>query len=312
MDQKTKEILEKQQNRFAGKHTAVKICTWAKNSLREQGVCYKQKFYGINSHRCVQMSPAVGFCHNRCIFCWRPLEYNEGIDMKEFDDPKVIIDNCITEQKKLLMGFGGNDNVDKDKLKESMNPLHFAISLTGEPTIYPKLSELIADLNTRKFSTFVVTNGMEPKVLKNIEPPTQLYLSVDAPSKELFEKIDQSILKDGWDRLNQSLIILNDLNKTTRTAIRFTLIKGLNMEQPEKWAKTIEIAKPMFVEVKAYMHVGFSKDRLKMENMPIHSEVKEFAKEIIKHSDYKIVDEHERSRVVLLMKEDFDGRVMVF
>jgi tRNA wybutosine-synthesizing protein 1 len=312
MDEKTKEMLIKQQNRFAGKHTAVKICTWAKNSLRDNGVCYKQTFYGIKSHRCVQMSPTVGFCHNRCIFCWRPLEYNEGIIMKEFDDPIEIIDGCIDEQKKLLMGFGGNDIVDKSKLKEAMEPKHFAISLTGEPTLYPKLNELIKELHNRKYSTFVVSNGMEPGVLKNLEVPTQLYLSVDAPNKDLFEKIDRSVMKDGWDRLNESLKIINKLNDKTRTALRFTLIKGLNMQNPKEWAEKIDLAKPMFVEVKAYMHVGFSKQRLKMENMPTHSEVKEFSKEILKHSDYKIIDEHERSRVVLLMKEDFDGRVMTF
>ena len=68
----------------------------------------------------------------------------------------------------------------------------------------------------------------------------------------------------------------------------------------------------MFVEVKAYMWVGMSRERLEQHNMPLHEEVKQFALEIAKHSNYKIIDEHEPSRVVLLMKEDFEGRVMKF
>ena len=68
----------------------------------------------------------------------------------------------------------------------------------------------------------------------------------------------------------------------------------------------------MFVEVKAYMWVGYSRERLEQKNMPEHNEVKEFALEVAKHADYKLIDGHEPSRVVLLMKEDFEGRVMRF
>ena len=32
----------------------------------------------------------------------------------------------------------------------------------------------------------------------------------------------------------------------------------------------------------------------------------------LNNSDYKLIDEHKPSRIVSLMKEDFDGRVMKF
>ncbi|MEK6946029.1 MAG: 4-demethylwyosine synthase TYW1, partial [Nanoarchaeota archaeon] len=63
---------------------------------------------------------------------------------------------------------------------------------------------------------------------------------------------------------------------------------------------------------KAYMWVGMSRERLEQENMPLHDEVKQFALEIANYADYKLIDEHEPSRVVLLMKKDFEGRVMKF
>lgn len=311
MDKKTEDLLVKQQYRIAGKHSAVKICTWTKNSIRDKGVCYKERFYGIKCHRCVQMSPSVGFCHNRCVFCWRPLEYNEGDRMLEHDEPEAVIERCIQGQKELLTGFGGNENANMSKLKEAMNPKHFAISLTGEPTLYPQLNELIQLLHKKGITTFVVTNGMEPETLHNIEAPTQLYLSVDAPDEELFKKIDQPTI-DGWPRLMQSLEAMKELGSRTRTCLRFTAIKGLNMVRPEKWAEIISKANPKFVEVKAYMHVGFSKKRLKLENMPTHDEVLDFSEHIAESAGWKIIDQHRRSRAVLLMQEDSDDRIMDF
>ncbi len=304
MKDKVKQLLEKQQYRFAGRHTAVKICTWTKNSIRNKGVCYKERFYGISSHRCVQMSPSIGFCHNRCIFCWRPIEYTEGTVMTATDKPKEIIEKCIEQQKVLLTGFGGNDNADKKKLAEADKPKHFAISLSGEPTLYPKLNSLIKELHKQGYSTFVVTNGMEPGKLAGLEPPTQLYLSVDAPNKELFLKIDQPAVDDAWQRLMDSLDTVRRLGTKTRTCLRLTMIKGLNMVHPEEWAELIAMAKPWFVEVKAYMFVGFSKKRMKRENMPLHSDIKAFSKKIAEHSGYRIADQEPRSRVVLLVRDD--------
>jgi tRNA wybutosine-synthesizing protein 1 len=308
-----KKLLEKQQYGFSGKHSAVKICTWTKKSIRDEGICYKEKFYGIRCHLCCQMTPSVGYCQNRCIFCWREMEHTIGTSMDEpFDDPKEIIDNCILKQRKLLSGFGGTKKTNLTKLKAAQEPMHFAISLTGEPTLYPKLNELIKEIHSRGKTSFLVSNGMQPEVIRNIEPPTQLYISVDAPNKELFDKIDATVVKDGWDTLNKTLEVLKEIKNKTRTTLRFTMIKGMNMTDPEGWAERINISEPLFIEVKAYMFVGSSRMRLNMENMPMHHEVKEFAEEICHFCDYKIIDEKEESRVVLLTKEDFDGRIMQF
>ncbi len=311
-ERQLRKLLEKQQYDFAGRHTAVKICTWTKKSLKDEGVCYKQKFYGINSHRCVQMSPTVGYCTNKCIFCWREMDLTLGHGMTEIDDPGEIIDNCIKSQRKLLSGFGGNQKVNRQKLEEAMNPIHFAISLTGEPTLYPKLNELIGKLHKRGMSSFVVSNGQLPEKIRDIEPPTQLYISVDAPNESLFYEIDRPILEDAWERLLKTLNYLKSLKSKTRTTLRLTLIKGINMTDVEGWASLISIAEPLFIEVKAYMFVGSSRERLKITNMPRHHEVLSFAKKIAEASGYRVIDDKQESRVVLLMKKDFDGRIMKF
>ena len=55
-----------------------------------------------------------------------------------------------------------------------------------------------------------------------------------------------------------------------------------------------------FVEVKAYMCVGSSRERLTLDNMPSFAEVKEFAKKIGDECGKELVNESEISRVVLL------------
>ena len=232
------------------------------------------------------------------------------------DDPETIIDESIAAQRKLLSGFGGNPRVNKRKFKEAQEPMHFAISLTGEPTIYPKLPELIKRLHERNKTTFLVTNGMYPDMLDRLERenalPTQIYISLSAPNKEMFLDIDKPVFKDAWERLMRSFDFLARVKNKTRTVIRVTLIKGINMITPEEYAKVLLRANPTFIEVKAYMYVGYSRKRLEMSNMPSHKEVKEFAIKIAKHMGYKIIDDKPVSRVVLLMKEDFPGRIMKF
>jgi tRNA wybutosine-synthesizing protein 1 len=60
------------------------------------------------------------------------------------------------------------------------------------------------------------------------------------------------------------------------------------------------------------MFVGASRLKLSMENMPRHPEVVEFSKRIAEHSKYRIIDEHEPSRVTLMMKKDLPERIMKF
>ena len=84
------------------------------------------------------------------------------------------------------------------------------------------------------------------------------------------------------------------------------MLKEWNMTEPERYAELIKQGDPDFVEVKAYMFVGASRQRLSMANMPYHTEVKEFAEEVVKHlPGYSVADEHEPSRVVLLAKDEF-------
>ena len=301
LNKKQVEKLESSGYRFVGSHNhaAAKICHWTKQSILDKGVCYKEKFYGIESHRCLQMAPAVPNCQQKCEFCWRDLSYTQTQWEGEYDDPKTIIDEAVKAQNNLLCGFFGNDKANKEKLEESKTPTNAAISLAGEPMLYPEIDELIAEFNRRNFTTFVFSNGQCVDKLKNLEnEPYQLYLSLDAPTKKIYNDVCQPQISEGWDNLNQSLDTLASFN--SRTCIRTTCVKGRNMTNPEKYAELIKKASPDFVEIKAYMCVGSSRHRLTPDNMPTFDEVKSFAQKIGENCGKKIVNESEVSRVVLL------------
>ncbi|PLW79413.1 4-demethylwyosine synthase TYW1 [Candidatus Woesearchaeota archaeon] len=312
VSEKSKANLEKQQYEFIGSHSAVKICDWTKKSIRGEGTCYKEKFYGIRAHLCCQMSVSVDFCQHACQFCWRELGETKIVMDGVVDDPKSVFEKSGPAQAHQLVGFYGNEKADKKKLDEAKDPMHYAISLTGDALIYPKLNEFIKKLHENGKTTFVVTNGMLPEKIESMEMPTQLYISVDAPNKEVYKEIDRPLYIDGWERLQKTLEVLKTLKSKTRTTLRLTIIKGMNDFDVDGWAEQILKSDPTFIEVKAYMFIGSSRQRLTIENMPRHLEIVEFAKKLCEKTGYKIIDEQVSSRVVLLMKEDLPDRIMKF
>lgn len=284
------------------KHSAVKLCTWLKRSIRTGGkeFCYKQKFYGIASHRCLQMTPALPFCTLSCLFCWRDTRINYAEWKGDFDSPEEIVDFAIKAQRELLTGLGGVEHSEKH-LKEAFEPKHAAISLDGEPTLYPKISELIEEFHRRDFTTFLVTNGTNPEVLEKITLPTQLYVSMSSCNEEMFKRINRPLKRGLWEKYLETLELFHSLN--TRRVIRMTLYR-LNAIEPEEYAKLITKAEPDFIEVKAAMSVGYARiqNRFKYEDMLRHEEIKKFAEKLSELTGYPIRNEKINSRVVLLSK----------
>ena len=299
----TRAALYSQGYRFVGNHSAVKTCLWCANALRSQGTCYKHRFYGINSWRCVQMTPALGFCNYRCEWCWRDISYAEKEWHGEMDSPKEIVDGCIEEHKKLLTGFKGFEKTDMQRFREAMNPKHFAISLSGEPTLYPELPALIKELDSRNITSFVVSNASQPEMIKKLleTQPTQMYFTLPAPNNETFTTSCHPLEENSWERMMESFAMLKKFN---RSVVRLTLTKGVNLESPEEYAELLQKFKPNFIELKGYMALGFSRKRVGPKGMPLHLEVKEFAEKLNNILGYTPADESAPSRVALL----WDGK----
>ncbi len=288
-------------------HTAVKLCHWTKESIKtgEKSFCYKQKFYGIKSHRCLQMTPSLPFCNLCCQFCWRDVSLRNSEWEGEIDSPEEVIEKSIEAQRQLLSGLGGVPH-SKKHLKEAYDPNQVAISLDGEPTLYPKIGELIECFHKKGFTTFLVTNGTNPEKLEDLSKsnqlPTQLYMSLSANSENMFKEINKPLQENLWQKINKTLELFSKLK--TRKIIRLTLIKNMNLVEPEKYAGLIKKSQADFIECKAAMPIGFAKSqgRLKFEDMASHQEIKEFSIKLAKNLGYGVVDEKEDSKVVLLSK----------
>jgi len=300
--------LRNQKYHMVGNHSAVKRCKWLNEALTRNRACYKQKFYGIKSHQCIQMSPSVFCCNQECLFCWRAQEgdlkikYNlNKIPLQ--DQPEEIIKGLFKAQSSIISGYAGNNNVDWRKLSEAARPKHVAISLTGEPTLYEFLGELLELLHKKGLTSFLVSNGTLPsRLLDLIEEPSQLYISLCAPNREVFRRLCKPKKPGLWGRLNETLNFLSSFN--CPTAIRITLVEGYNMENIEEYAKIIDKACPTYIETKAYMHIGFSNLRLDYHRMPKYDRIQEFSSNLSKKTGYKIIDQSRDSRVVLLSKRE--------
>lgn len=297
MDQAYRDLLIKQQYRLYKDHSAVKLCHWMKESMIRDRHCYKQDFYGVQSHRCLQMTPALNECDHRCTFCWRVQEHDFAVD--EWAEPKEMLDNLIEQQRKLISGFKGDPRCDLERFKEAQNPNQVAISLAGEPITYPYLSDLLKECHSRGMTTFLVTNGTYPERLEALdELPMMLYVTVAAPNESVYRQVCRPKVSDGWNRLMRTLDLLPSLD--TRTIIRHTLVKGANMGWLDEYAALDRRADTDLVEPKGYVFVGGSRTRLSMDCMPSFAEIKDFSRQLGDRIGKSIINEREDSRVVLL------------
>ena len=170
-------------------------------------------------------------------------------------------------------------------------------------------------LETTK-SIFLVTNGQEPDMIQRLVDedalPTQLYLSTNAADQESFLKINKPRYDDSWKRWNRTLDMFSTLD--TRTVLRITLIRNWNdsHEMIPSFAEMFDKSNPHFIEIKSYMHIGRSTNRLEHENMLDMDEVRNFATSISQNSDrFSVMDESEISRIVILQnKKRFTERYL--
>ncbi|NLZ30038.1 MAG: 4-demethylwyosine synthase TYW1 [Methanomicrobiales archaeon] len=273
---------------------AVKPCMWNKRALRGGDMCYKAQFYGIESHRCVQMTPTLR-CNQQCLFCWRSFEHE--VTEEEECPPAEIIESLPRLQKKALSGYKVSPYVTPERFAEALSPTMVAVSLSGEPTCYSHLPELIDGLNAEGYTTFLVSNGTRPDVLDRCRP-YQTYVSLDAPDRETYLRLCRP-REDYWDLVQESLAGL----ASRRSVIRTTVVRGYNDFAPEGYAAIYQDSGARFVEVKGYMYLGYSRNRLQKDQMPKHRDVRAFAAEIADHCDYFIKDESPVSRVVCLERD---------
>lgn len=116
------------------------------------------------------------------------------------DEPDVIVKGAMEGHYKMLKSMKGVPGVLPERFEEGMQIRHCALSLVGEPIMYPKINEFVSLLHEKRISSFLVTNAQFPEQIKSLVPVTQLYVSIDSGTKEGLKKIDRPLFSDFWER----------------------------------------------------------------------------------------------------------------
>lgn len=297
--------LEKQGYALIGTHSAVKLCRWTKSALRGRGFCYKDACFGILSHRCMEFTPSVA-CASKCVFCWRHHTNPTARSFQwEHDPPEFLIDAGIHRHQQMVKMMRGVPGVIPQRMEEAMNVRHCALSLVGEPIMYPELNKFLKLCHERRISTFLVTNAQFPDQMETLTPCTQLYLSIDASTPEDLKKIDRPVHEDYWERFMRCIKLLARVPQ--RTVFRLTLVHEYNTRHLKEYADLVREGQPQFVEVKAFTFCGTSDaSELTIKHAPFHSEVVQFCKDLVAFlPGYEIACEHEHSCMILIARTHF-------
>jgi len=240
--------------------------------LHDRGGCYKHIFYGIMSYRCMETTPNLA-CANRCVFCWR--HHTNPISKKwrwMKDSPEILLEQSLKNHYKLINRIKNSSQVKKKLFKKAHLVKHCALSLVGEPIMYPNIQDYVDLLHNKGISTFMVTNGQFPDKILKLGPITQFYISVDASTKKSLQKIDRPLFEDFWERFLKSITALK--KKKQRTVYRLTLVKKYNMKECSNYASLIAFGKPSFIEIKGMTYCGKSSGyQIEMGNIPWHRDM---------------------------------------
>ncbi|MFX1490401.1 MAG: radical SAM protein [Promethearchaeota archaeon] len=177
---------------------------------------------------------------------------------------EVLINRSLTTPDEIMQAHS-----------EAMTPNHAAISLDGEPLLYPRISEFIEEFRNRHMTTFIVTNGTLPERIEKLEHlPTQLYITLPAPNEQVYKKVCRPMIKNGWDKISNSLDLLESL--PSRTLVRLTAVNKLNIsdEYINDYAKIIEKSNPDFFEIKGFTLQA--RALLINQRLKSHTQVKEY------------------------------------
>ncbi|MHA1718794.1 MAG: radical SAM protein [Promethearchaeota archaeon] len=237
------------------------------------------------------------------------------------EDNYILHDNLVDKvrthegiDKLIAKEVTTKEDIDK-VFKNAENPKHAAISLAGEPMLYPKIGELVQEFRNRKMSTFIVTNGTHPDVLKKLiekkQLPTQLYVTLTAPTKKDFNKISRPMTRNAWENLMETLKLIPTL--PCRTVIRITAVKylNINLDMVPNYVKILKMANPNFIDIKGFTleasalnlekRLGKSKgEHTLREFAPSFDDLLVFAKELEKLGGFPIIETHEPSKDILL------------
>ena len=102
-------------------------------------------------------------------------------------------------------------------------------------------------------TTFIVTNGTLPERIQSLNSlPSQLYITLPAPNREVYKKVCRPMIKNGWEKILDSLSLVESLS--CRSVVRLTAVKNLNLSDKfiDDYLRIVTMANPNFFEIKGF------------------------------------------------------------
>ncbi|XP_068524701.1 S-adenosyl-L-methionine-dependent tRNA 4-demethylwyosine synthase TYW1B-like [Anas acuta] len=75
------------------------------------------------------------------------------------DQPEMILQEAIENHQNMIKQFQGVAGVKADRFEEAMTAKHCALSLVGEPIMYPEINRFLKLLHQHNISSFVHSPG---------------------------------------------------------------------------------------------------------------------------------------------------------
>lgn len=267
----------------------------------------------------METTPSLA-CLNKCVFCWRH-GTNPVAKLNwrwVLDPPEKVLQGALDGHYSKIKQMRGVPGIQMDRFQEAFTVKHCALSLVGEPIFYPHINGLLKMLHDLKISSFLVCNAQHPDQLAQLLRVTQLYVSIDAPTRQNLKTVDRPLNSDFWERMMACLDILRTTQRHQRTVFRLTLVKGFNMDDISSYADLVERAQPSQIEIKGATFCGSSNGNgnpLTMQNIPFYEECKAFVEALtaelqLRNQDYEIAAEHAHSCCILMAHKRFfiEGR----
>jgi len=223
----------------------------------------------------------------------------------------MLVEGFERNHLQMIKSLKGVPGVIPERYEQAVKAVrHCALSLVGEPIIYPKINDFLDMLHAKGISSFMVTNAQFPDQMETLHPCTQLYISIDAPTKDELKAVDRPLFSDFWERFITCIKMLRE--KKQRTVFRLTLVDGWNTSELDAYAELVRQGQPDFIEIKGVTYCGDSKaSPLTIKNCPFHEQVVEYCQRLVAAVDgYLLASEHAHSNCVLLAKDSFliDGQ----
>ncbi|XP_061297117.1 S-adenosyl-L-methionine-dependent tRNA 4-demethylwyosine synthase TYW1B-like [Pezoporus flaviventris] len=82
------------------------------------------------------------------------------------DQPEMILQEAIENHQNMIKQFKGVSGLQAARFEEAMTAKQCALSLVGEPIMYPEINRFVRLLHQHSISTFLVTNAPFPDEIR--------------------------------------------------------------------------------------------------------------------------------------------------